>query len=896
MWRTAIIGASLAGVCFSLEVHGADLSKVDRTIGKLPSFNSKQPEFCLLVFGPDAGKRVWLVQDGGVLYIDRNSNGDLTEADEKVASDPKSSSPDEEVFRFRAGDIVDGSLVHKDVEITRFKLDHLRDSDAEVRAALERNPMFRACSVSVDVVMPNQRGSGIEGRVSQSAMAWDERGLLQFSARPADAPIIHFGGPWTVTLAGREGCWHVGRSGEVYLVVGTPGIGPGSTADVAYDKVIPAGLMPKLQVSFPPVGTGESLVKSYDLKRRCCGVNLYGDVAVPDGVGTGKAKIEVSLESWPGTVVASSHHEVEIAPPKPGPKLEPVSPRLVSKLEHEHPKESISGIRFSPDGKRLIGGNYPGCIIHVWDVETGKRLATMDAGQGLRASLNYFDLSPDWKTVFAWHEGKGTFEKFERDGKTLHRVEYHSLVRSWNIDGTPLRTYQHTPPHGIRMMYLAPNGKHFLTLDQVPGEFETHRPRALSLWDTATGECRQVADGNAVPGPFSSDSRRVAVKMPLADDDNYSTSISIFTVPEWKQLCTIPFEGKLTYGSPAVFVGDGKILAGTVRVNDTPKDWQHFSESLKLWDATTGAEVLSIAADAKDEGFGWIKTSPDGKTMVATTFSRLKRGAGPQTPERLLVIDVERKTWNAVEVTQGAVVQDPVFHPDGNWLAASTQVLPAGRSRESPPDELPQPRIELINLATCENMETLVAPQGLAFSMAFSPDGNTLATSGKDAVLLWDFHRAPGAAAAPAEELLGRPMPIVGHTTSGADFNSDDFRGKVMFVDFWATWCRACVAEMPNIKTIYADLHERGLEVVGISLDDEPSVVAQFAKDQDIPWAMLGGNSTDGSGLHHPMAVKYGIETLPATFVLGKDGKVAAVNLRGRALREKIEALLRESK
>jgi hypothetical protein len=59
---------------------------------------------------------------------------------------------------------------------------------------------------------------------------------------------------------------------------------------------------------------------------------------------------------------------------------------------------------------------------------------------------------------------------------------------------------------------------------------------------------------------------------------------------------------------------------------------------------------------------------------------------------------------------------------------------------------------------------------------------------------------------------------------------------------------------------------------------------------------MLGGNSMDGSGLQHPMALKYGIETLPATFVLGKDGKVAAINLRGRALRDKIEALLSESK
>jgi len=624
-------------------------------------------------------------------------------------------------------------------------------------------------------------------------------------------------------------------------------------------------------------------------------VNLYGDVAVPEGVGTGKAKIEISLESWPGTVVASSQHEIEIAPPKSGPKLEPVSPRLVSKLEHEQPDETVVAIRFFPDGKRLIAGNYPGGIIHVWDVETGKRLATMHAGER-PASYKYFALTPDWQTVFAWEEGRGTFEKFQRDGKTLHRAQYHGLVQSWNIDGTPLQTYQHTPPHGIRLLFLSPNGKYFFTSDEVPGEFETYRRRAWSLWDTATGECRQVFKGNAFSGPFSSDGRRIAISRNLADDDNHTASLAIFAVPEWKELCTIPFQSKLTHAYPSVFANDDKIVVGTVQNYDDPNDWHHFSAALKLWDATTGDEVLSIPADAKDEGFGWMKVSPDGKTIVATTFSRVKTAEGPNTRERLAVIDVERKTWKTIEVLQAGVVQDPVFHPSGKWVAVPTQIFPEGRVRDPSPDESPQPRIELVDLASLEVVETLVAPQGFINSMEFSPDGNTLATTAKGAVLLWDFHRAPGAAAPSLEKQLGQPMPIAGRTAGGEQFDSDKFRGKVVLVDFWATWCRACVAEMPHIKSIYADLHERGFEVVGISVDDEARIVAEFTKDQGIPWAMLGGNSMDGSGLQHPMALKYGIETLPATFVLGKDGKVAAINLRGRALRDKIEALLSESK
>jgi WD40 repeat protein len=872
---------------------GADLTKIDRTIEKLPQFVTEKPEYCLLVFGPQAANRVWLVQDGGVLYVDRNGNGDLTEPDERITADVKSSTPDENVFHFRVGDLADGQLLHKDLQVSRTKLDHLRETHADVREALERNPNFRACSVAVDVEIPGQIGAGIDGRVSESAMAWDDRGLLQFAPRPEDAPIIHFGGPWTVTLAGHGERWRVGRSQEVYLVVGTPGIGAGSTADVDFEKVIPAGLVPKLQVKFPPASTGEpTVIKSYDLTRRCCGVNLYGDVAVPQGVSAGRAKVQISLESWPGVVVASSEHEVDITPPKPGPKLEPVSPRLISKLEHEHPKTSIAGIRFSPDGKRLIAGDYPGGIVHVWDLANGRRLASMEAGDGFRATLNYFLLSPDWQTVFAWQEGKGKFDKFERDGKALQRVAYSSLIRSWAIDGTFLRSYQHTPPHGIRAMYLAPNGKYFLTLDELPGEFERWRPRALTLWDTATGEYRQVGDGNLWPGAFSSDSRHVAVTVPISAEDYDHQSIKIFAAPEWKETCTIPFEGELTSASPTAFIAEDRILVGTTHINDKASDWRHFEASLKFWDVSTGREVLSIPGPAKNEGFAGVKVSPDGKTAVVPMYAldNMPRQG------RLLIIDVAQKTWKMVDVASGPLFQEPVFHPSGQWIAVPTQVVPAAQSRDPIAEELLQPRIELIKLPEGEIVETLVAPQALVASLAFSPDGNLLASSGNGAVLLWDFHRAPGSAPPTLEKQLGQPMEIVGLTPRGETFDSASLRGKVVLVDFWATWCRSCVAEMPNIKSIYADLHERGFDVVGISVDDAAAVVAQFTKDQGIPWSMLSRGSTDDSMTRHPMAAKYGIESLPATFLVGKDGKVAAVNLGGRALREKIEVLIDEAK
>jgi thiol-disulfide isomerase/thioredoxin len=377
----------------------------------------------------------------------------------------------------------------------------------------------------------------------------------------------------------------------------------------------------------------------------------------------------------------------------------------------------------------------------------------------------------------------------------------------------------------------------------------------------------------------------VAVGMPLPDDDNHDESIKVFAAPEWEEKCKIPFDSKTVRANPGVFAGADRILVGTVTHYEKPNDWKHFDATLKFWDVTSGEETLSIPSAAKDQGFGWVKASPDGQMVVASTFAR---PSGRQ--ERLLIIDVAKKTW--VEVSLAALIQQPLFHPSGKWVVVPTQIVPADAARDVSAEELQQPRIEVIDLAKCEILETLVAPQTFINSLAFSPDGTTLATSGHGEVLMWDFHRPPGSAPPSLEKLVGQPMEIVGQTASGAVFNGKALRGKVVLVDFWATWCRSCVAEMPHIRSLYEDFRERGFEVVGINVDDAPLAVVQFAKDQGIPWPMLTRGSADDSITHHPMALKYGIESLPATFLIGADGNVAAVNLPRHQMRAKIEALL----
>src|SRR6516225_7939198 len=100
--------------CFT-PAWAVDLTKIERTIAKQPAYQTKAPRYCLLVFGPEAKTRVWLVQDGDVLYVDRNGDGDLTEKDKRV----KLKQQDKGYREFEAVDIKDGSLTHTGLTVTQ---------------------------------------------------------------------------------------------------------------------------------------------------------------------------------------------------------------------------------------------------------------------------------------------------------------------------------------------------------------------------------------------------------------------------------------------------------------------------------------------------------------------------------------------------------------------------------------------------------------------------------------------------------------------------------------------------------------------------------------------------------------------------------------------------------
>jgi peroxiredoxin len=128
------------------------------------------------------------------------------------------------------------------------------------------------------------------------------------------------------------------------------------------------------------------------------------------------------------------------------------------------------------------------------------------------------------------------------------------------------------------------------------------------------------------------------------------------------------------------------------------------------------------------------------------------------------------------------------------------------------------------------------------------------------------------------KDLLGNPLSV------------SQYEDKVVLVEFWATWCVPCVGELPNILKAYNKHHSNGFEVIGISLDydQDEQKLKSFLKAKELPWAQY----FDGKGFQNKLAAKYGIDSIPATFLLDRQGKIIAQDLHGEALEEALTKAL----
>jgi hypothetical protein len=256
MVKRFVLGAAAAALVLALPAPAgaADSAGVERKIAKEPKYEGK-PAYCLLVFGADRKTRVWVVRDGNAAYVDRNANGDLTEAGEKVTATPDVDDGDEvkvTVTEFDLGDLaleVGGKKPYTGLFLTR--------RTYEPKAAAAGSTASETSSVWLN----------IRDLHSQSATP-------EFAAKAADAPIVFMDGPLEIRLRpdpkGETVCFARDEDAHAYTFqIGTMGLGTGTWAPIGYDQV-PEEVHPLAELSFPAAKAGAPpIVTKFALDSRC---------------------------------------------------------------------------------------------------------------------------------------------------------------------------------------------------------------------------------------------------------------------------------------------------------------------------------------------------------------------------------------------------------------------------------------------------------------------------------------------------------------------------------------------------------------------------------------------------------------------------------------------------
>jgi thiol-disulfide isomerase/thioredoxin len=138
-------------------------------------------------------------------------------------------------------------------------------------------------------------------------------------------------------------------------------------------------------------------------------------------------------------------------------------------------------------------------------------------------------------------------------------------------------------------------------------------------------------------------------------------------------------------------------------------------------------------------------------------------------------------------------------------------------------------------------------------------------------------------------DAVGKPLDIKFTALDGRDVDLSQMKGKVVLVDFWATWCGPCVGEIPHVKEAYNKFHSKGFEVVGVSFDSNKNALKDFVAGHDMPWPQY----FDGEVWKNKYGLKYAIDSIPTMWLVDKNGNLFSSNAR-QDLQGKVEKLLAE--
>jgi peroxiredoxin len=116
------------------------------------------------------------------------------------------------------------------------------------------------------------------------------------------------------------------------------------------------------------------------------------------------------------------------------------------------------------------------------------------------------------------------------------------------------------------------------------------------------------------------------------------------------------------------------------------------------------------------------------------------------------------------------------------------------------------------------------------------------------------------------------------------------FKGKVVLLDFWASWCGPCRNNNPHLVKFYKKFHPKGLEIIGISFDENDESWKKAVEKDKLSWIQLN----DDKGSYSASASSYSVDAIPASFLIDKKGVIHSINLVGRNLEAEVKQLLKE--
>jgi thiol-disulfide isomerase/thioredoxin len=165
----------------------------------------------------------------------------------------------------------------------------------------------------------------------------------------------------------------------------------------------------------------------------------------------------------------------------------------------------------------------------------------------------------------------------------------------------------------------------------------------------------------------------------------------------------------------------------------------------------------------------------------------------------------------------------------------------------------------------------------------------------KGMALLEDLMKAPDQNLADAArhrllkaEMIGKPVDIRFTATDGSTVDTQALRGKVVLIDFWASWCPDCIREMPTVRKAYQKYKDKGLTVFGISLDKDEQALSNFVAKKLIPWPQY----FDGKGWETELATKYGVRAIPEMWLINQRGELVSSNVLPGRLDQRIQELM----